>query len=177
MDGWEGRWLPKEWYYRRQPTKLLGEGLFRAGNRLLGAVHPGLAQRRSTRFKNYPDARSLADKVISLIENRDSTRPFFIWTHFMDTHSPYVSGHGRKWYEHTGDHLAALGYPTDLDPSLSFDGKPKRQEDEAVFSALYDAALRSTDAEIGRIIDALDRLGLHDDTLVVISGGPRRGTG
>jgi arylsulfatase A-like enzyme len=88
----------------------------------------------------------------------------------MDTHSPYVSGPGLKWYEHTPDHLAALDYPRDLDPSVSFDGKPKCKEDEAVLSALYDASLRSTDAEIGRIVDALDRLGVHDDTVVVISG-------
>ncbi len=170
MDAWGGRWLPKEWYYCRQPTKLVGEGLFRAGNRLLGAVRPGLARRRSTRFKNYPDARSLADKVISLMENRDATRPFFIWTHFMDTHSPYVSGAGLKWYEDTPGHLAALGYRPDFDPSVTFHGKPECTEDEVAVSALYDAALRSTDAEIGRIVDALDRLGLRDDTLVVISG-------
>ena len=170
LDNWSQSWLPKEWYYHRKPTRLLGEGLFRTGNRILGMVNPGMARRRGTRFKIYPDAHSLANKVISKIENRDTSKPFFIWTHFMDTHTPYVAGPGRKWYEHTPEYLAALGYPSDIDPTVTFDGKPKRKEDEPAFSALYDAAVRSTDEEIGRIVDALDRFGLREDTLIVISG-------
>lgn len=167
---WMGRWLPREWYYYREPSKLLSKGLHEVGHRILAPFNAKSARGRKNRFKIYPDARSLADKVISLMGERDRSRPFFIWTHFMDTHAPYVSGPGRKWYRHTPEYLAALGYPRDLDPSIPFDGKPQREEDKTAFSALYDAALRSTDEEIGRIIDALDRLGLRDNTLVVVAG-------
>jgi arylsulfatase A-like enzyme len=169
-DDWMQRWLPREWYYCRKPAKLIGEGLFRAGNGLLGRFDPALARARKNRFKILPDARSLANKVVSLLERSDSSRPFFIWTHFMDTHAPYVSGHGRKWYRETPKHLTALGHSSDCDPSLTFEGKPKTDAEKAATSALYDAAVHSTDEAIGLIVDALDRLGLRENTIVAISG-------
>ena len=167
---WMQRWLPREWYYCRRRTKLAAEGMFRSVNKVLSLVDPALARTRNHRFKVYPDAASIADKVISLMETRDPSRPFFMWTHFMDTHAPYVSGAGRHWYRQTPDYLEALGYPRDLDPGLTFIGKPRQPEEEAVFSALYDASIRSSDQAIGRIVDGLDRLGLRNDTLVVITG-------
>jgi len=142
---WMNRWLVREWRYCRKPSRLIAELFFRAGNLLLGWVNAKWARARQNRFKIYPDAHSLADKVIGLLEQRDKTKPFFIWTHFMDTHHPYVSGPGRKWYRHTPRLLEALGYSPDIDPSLSFDGKPKRKQDDDAFSALYDCAVRSTD--------------------------------
>ena len=163
-------WLPAEWYYLRRPSRLIGEALHRFGNRLLQPFAPRLARARNHRFKNYVDASALADKIIKTLESVDRSQPFCLWTHFMDTHAPYVSGAGRGWYRQTPDYLSALGHRTNYGPGMVFDLKPQRPEDGDGFSALYDAAVLSTDREIGRIIDALDRLGLRDDTLVVISG-------
>lgn len=165
---WMDRWILKETYYCRDAMKLASELIFRAGNKIVGAFNSQLARLRKNRFKVYPDANSIANKVISELENHQGDEPFFIWTHFMDTHSPFVSGAGRKGYKETPIFLKDLGYPDDLDPSLAFDGKPKRPEDGPVHSALYDAAVRSTDKEIGRIVDALERLDLCEDTLVVV---------
>lgn len=75
---WMKRWLPGEWYYLRKPSKLVGEGLFRAANRIIGLFDPSLARARNNRFKNYTDARALGDKVISLLEGHDGDEPFFI---------------------------------------------------------------------------------------------------
>lgn len=169
-ERWMQKWLPAEWYYRRRPRKLVGEAVHRLGNRMLRPFAPGLARARDHRFKNYVDAASLADKIIKTLETVDRSRPFCLWTHFMDTHVPYVSGRGRTWYRQTPEYLRALGYRTDFGPGVVFDLKPRRPEDGEAFSALYDAAVLSTDREIGRIINALDRLGLRDDTLIVVSG-------
>lgn len=169
-EDWMRRWLPGEWYYFRKPSKLASEGLFRAASRLIGLFDPSLARARNSRFKNYTDARALSDKIISILQGYDGDAPFFIWTHFMEAHAPYVSGPGRKWYRHTPRYLRDLGYSDGLDPSLSLMGKPERREDELVFSALYDGALRYIDEEIGRIVDALDRLGLRESTLIAVSG-------
>lgn len=169
-EEWMNQWLPHEWRHYRTPWKLITEASFRTANAFLAKINAVWARNRLNRFKVYPDARSLADKVISLLENRNHDKPFLIWTHFMDTHLPYVSGPGRKWYKHTPRYLKALGYSNDINPSTPFDGKPKRKEDGATFSALYDAAVLSTDEEIGRIVDAVDRLNLKDDTLIVIAG-------
>jgi len=169
-ERWMQMWLPAEWYYLRRRGRLVEEAVHRLGNRLLRPFAPRLARARDHRFKNYVDAAALADRLIKTLETVDRSRPFCLWTHFMDTHVPYVSGRGRTWYRQTPEYLRALGHRADHGPGVVFDLKPRRLEDEAAFAALYDAAVLATDREIGRVIDALDRLGLRDDTLVVISG-------
>jgi len=167
---WMQRWLPREWYYTRHLWKLAHEAVSRARNAIVKVFNPRLAQSLSQSFKIYPDAGSLVDKVISLLEDWDGKQPFFLWTQFADTHAPYVSGSGRQWHRKTPSYLKDLGHDPSYPPAMTFDGTPKRPVDEPAFSALYDAALRYTDEEIGRLVDALDRLGLRDNTIIVVSG-------
>lgn len=164
-------WLAQEWRYRRAPAKLASELVFRAGNRLVALLDARLAGMREARFKHYVDAPTLADKTISLIRDRNQEKPFLLWAHFMDTHVPYVSGRGRQWYRQTPGYLARLGYPPDLDPALNFrHERPREPADQETVSALYDAAVLSTDEQIGRIVVALDEMGLSEDTIVAICG-------
>ena len=165
------QWLIREWYYCRSFRKLISEGLFRLVNNVVRRFDAPRARMRENRFKLCADASSLADKVISQLEERDTSRPFFIWAHFKDTHHPYVSGKGKKWYEETPDFLEQIGYSRHIDPGATFAGKkPKTSEESQIYSALYDAAVRSTDREIGRIADTIERLGLSDNTLIAICG-------
>ncbi len=170
MDTWDHRWLPKEWRACRTPGKLVSEAAFRAGNAPLAMLDPSAAALRRARFRYYPDAHSLAGRIVNQLENHSGDNPFFIWTHFMDTHAPYVSGHGKRWYRDTRRYLQHLGYGNGIDPAAALKRKPKTDDDAAAIRALYDAAVHSTDEAIGIIIDALDRTGLRDNTLVVISG-------
>ncbi len=83
-----------------------------------------------------------------LREQREPERPFFLFVHYMDPHSPYLA---------PGEH--ALHYveaEADLDP----------QEQQR---RLYDAEIAYTDAEIGRLLDALEETGLAGNTLVVVT--------
>ena len=169
-EDWMKRWLPREWRYYRKKSKLITQGLHELGNRAIGLFNPPLARARRQRFKIYPDSPSLADKIISTLESHKGEKPFCLWVHFYDTHMPYVSGRGRYWYRQTPDYLEKLGYPRDLDPTITFTNKPRRREDWDLWSALYDTAVLTIDEEIGRIIASLDRLELRDNTLVVIAG-------
>ena len=164
-------WMVADWYYSRTPAKLIREAAFRLTNRLLGFVDPRRAALRANRIRLAVDAHAIARKVTRQLHNRDPDRPFFIWAHFKDTHRPYVSGPGRQWYKHTPAYLDALGYARDLDPAAVFRTEsPRTEEQWATASALYDAALRSTDEAMGRILDAVEGLGLGDNTVVCICG-------
>jgi len=80
-----------------------------------------------------------------LRERRDPERPFFLFVHFFDPHSPYeppARNAGR------------------------FDGAEDEVEREV---AAYDAEIAFTDAAIAELLDALDELGLADDTLLVVT--------
>ncbi len=165
------QWLAAEWRHSRRPAKLIGEATFRLFNYLLGMVDPRLAGMRVNRFRLSVDAHAIAANVVGQLNRRSREKPFFIWAHFKDTHQPFVSGPGKKWYRHTPDYLAALGHRRDLDPSMVFrTPNPRTEEEWYAVSALYDAAVRSTDEAIGRILDALDEQGLADSTVVAICG-------
>ena len=167
---WSNQWLIRDWFYMRRPEQLIKEATHRASNKILKYFAPALSKARKNRFKHYVDAASLADRVIHSLEMHDTEKPFCIWTHFMDTHIPYVSGRGRYWYKKTPEYLKKLGHNIGYSPAMTFDLKPQCPEDKEGFSALYDASILSTDTEIGRIVDALERLGLREKTLIAISG-------
>lgn len=163
-------WLGREWRYARRWTKLAGQAAFALGNRVLGMVDPGLASLRHMRFKRYVDSGALADRVIRIMGEHRGDKPFFIWTHMIDTHVPYCPGRGRRWYRETPDYLDKLGHGRDHDVSVAVMGRPQTPRQWATWSALYDAAVLYVDEQIGRILEALDGLGFSDDTLVVVCG-------
>jgi arylsulfatase A-like enzyme len=164
-------WLSGEWRLCRPLSRLAGEAAFRLVNRFVSMVNPSLATARSARFRQYVDAGALADKTIAELRKAPRDKPFLIWCHFMDTHVPYVSGYGRKWYRQTSDYLERLGYPRTNDAALVFrDTRAQQPEIQAKSAALYDAAVRWTDEQIGRIIDVLDESGMGEDTIVMVCG-------
>ena len=164
-------WIAADWRYSRTPGKLIGEAVSRLGNRILGVVSASRAVARANRFRMSIDAHAIADKIVRQLRDRPREKPFFIWAHFKDTHMPYVSGPGRHWYRHTPRYLEMLGYPPGLDPLATFAPRhPRTAEERATVSALYDAAIRSTDEAIGKILDTLDSLDLAGDTVVGICG-------
>jgi arylsulfatase A-like enzyme len=164
-------WLAREWRLCRPLRRLVGEAAFRLVNHAVRMVNPSLASARAARFRQYVDAGALADKTIAELREAPRDMPFLIWCHFMDTHVPYVSGHGRKWYRQTSDYLERLGYPGTKDAALVFRDPRSQQPDiQKKSAALYDAAVHWTDEQIGRIIDALDEMDLAEDTIVMVCG-------
>ncbi len=167
---WMNVWLPGEWRYRRKFSKLAKEALFRFSNKVGHFFRLAWATDRQYRHKIYPDAHSLADKVIAQIKKRPADQPFFIWTHLVDTHTPYITGHGPKWYKQTPDRLKKLGHSPELNPFCAFKGRPDTDEEWAAYSALYDAAIHNTDEQIGRVVTAVEEMGLAENTIIVVCG-------
>lgn len=168
---WMQRWLPLDWYYARRKSKLASELLHRIGNKALSFINADLAAARSKRFKVYTDAASVVDRGLDIIrESAASGEPFFLWTHFLDTHLPYVSGRGRDWYKQTPGYLKDLGYDPKIPPAAAFKPAPDSDSEAHAFSALYDAALRYTDDHIGRVINLVKELGLEDNTIFAVAG-------
>jgi iduronate 2-sulfatase len=116
------------------------------------------------------DGIGAAEAVELLEQNRD--RPFFLAVGFYRPHTPYVSP--KKYFEM---------YPPEripLPPPDQRTGAPRpayasshpeqdRMTDEQRREAIraYFAAITFMDAQVGRVIDALDRLRLRDNTVVV----------
>jgi arylsulfatase A-like enzyme len=89
------------------------------------------------------------ERVLAWLEkDGDESRPFFLFVHYFDPHAPYVPP----------SELASRFPPAD-GPSPGLRAQVAR----------YDAEIAFADQQVGRLLAALDRLGLAADTLVAIT--------
>lgn len=92
--------------------------------------------------------------------------PFFLFVHFWDVHYDYDPPES-YWRRFDPDWDGDLD-PRDYiqNPAVHADMDPR---DLAHVVARYDGEIRWTDEHVGMLLDALDRKGLADDTLVVVT--------
>ncbi len=97
--------------------------------------------------------------------SRDDERPLFAYLHSVDPHSPYapIPPYDALAREHPG----SLD-PKDYGPGFfNRDRRAGETKEIAHLRGLYEGEVRYTDAQFGRFLDLLRRLGLYDDSLIV----------
>jgi arylsulfatase A-like enzyme len=94
-------------------------------------------------------ADATTQRAVAWLEaERDRSRPFFLFVHYMDPHTPWVAPQEFVSRFRT--------------PDLPADGV-------SGLIARYDAELAFTDHQLGELLAALERLGLGEDTLVAVT--------
>lgn len=116
----------------------------------------------------------VADETIRMLE-RHRTGPFFIGCGFYRPHVPDVAT--QSWYDlypmdrihlpHEPDHMASVPAPAITARPPNY-GLP--EEKLRIFTRAYYAAVSFVDSQVGRVVDALDRLGLANNTVIVLFG-------
>ena len=92
---------------------------------------------------------------------------FFLWIHYMDTHTPYVPAPKHVRAVTDGRKGAAGMFGAHLRAGLG------RGVSDRTLDALWDlylGAAHQVDASVGRLLDALERRGLREETAVVVAG-------
>lgn len=118
-----------------------------------------------------------ATEAIELLEKfKREKRPFFLGVGFFRPHTPYVAP--KKWfdlYPTAKIELPALG-PDDKTrtPAAAYASARKGQDaagDDLKRDAIqaYHASTSFIDAQVGRVVGALERLGLADNTIIVFT--------
>lgn len=103
-------------------------------------------------------------RVRKFIDESDGGRPFFIYVHYMDPHGVYTPPaeyvRGNDYLRKAALELLAfkVGAVTDY-----------RDVDAEVLRTLYLGEVAYVDAALGEILTALDRSGLRDDTIIIIT--------
>jgi arylsulfatase A-like enzyme len=106
----------------------------------------------------------LNTKIIPWIE-RNAERPFFLFVHYFDVHydydppSPYDTMFDD---DYVGPDLRRYSHNPAIHPNM-----PERHLQHLI--ALYDGEIRLTDTVLGEVIDAIDRAGVGDDTLIIVT--------
>lgn len=103
-------------------------------------------------------------------------KPFFLAVGFYRPHTPYVAP--KPWFEkHPLDTVTLPHVPADHDAKIppGAIGSRKKEQDRLVGELgrealqAYRASVSFVDAQVGIVVDALDRLGLSDDTVMVFT--------
>jgi arylsulfatase len=116
-------------------------------------------------------ADGLTDAALRwLREERDPARPFFLWVHYMDPHSPYLPPESwrLRGYEHAEPHL--------VDPERLAKNNIQREEAEAgeqvdalISRDAYDEEIAFTDHHIGRLLAAFDAASSRESSLALLT--------
>ncbi|MEF8782783.1 MAG: sulfatase-like hydrolase/transferase [Haloarculaceae archaeon] len=124
--------------------------------------------RRGTDSLPFTDTSRLLDVergATEFLQGADS--PFFLWIHYMDTHTPYVPA-PRHLREITDDQLSTHRLlRAHLRTGL---GRDVGEQTLADLRALYRGAVRQVDASIGRLRGALSEAGIADETALIVAG-------
>ncbi|MFC1561108.1 sulfatase-like hydrolase/transferase [Candidatus Latescibacterota bacterium] len=123
-------------------------------------------------------AEVYGDAAVKYLENYDEDKPFFMYVAFQTPHDPRVMPRHYRYMYDSGD---VTLWPN-FRPSHPFDPGDANHRDEmlehwprtpeAIRNHIIDyyAMITHTDAQIGRIIDALKKSGKYDDTIIVFAG-------
>jgi arylsulfatase A-like enzyme len=119
-------------------------------------------------LRRFPTAEAIVDRALSWIESSEK-KPFFLWLHLMDPHSPYYPSvpayrelTGRKVSANRARYLNEFWNRSDLAPA-----QLKKKKDSIV--ELYDSGIRSVDGQIARLVSRLKESGAWDDCTLALT--------
>jgi len=100
-----------------------------------------------------------------LCKNRD--RPFFAWIHAWDVHFPYMDRppFNRKFIKHR----AQIVLDASVRHQINSGERVLSDEEREFLEGLYDGAISYVDELTGALVQELDRAGLFENTLLVIT--------
>ena len=135
-------------------------------------------------FKTYVNTRDYGGKegrsmaslrrlAFPILKDLREKKPFFLFLHPWDTHSPYRARPGFNEAFSDGDptdRVDLSGNPMGCDKFRVFvPGEDVDEEDMRYTLAIYDGAVKEVDHEFSGLLDDVDDLGLLEDTTVIFT--------
>ena len=108
---------------------------------------------------------------------RDRSRPFFLALGFYRPHTPYVAPQTPYFDQHPEAAMPLVAGVAEDQADIPGAALASRNPEEAMMTdgqrravrQAYNASISFLDAQVGRVLDALDTLGLADETIVVFT--------
>ena len=128
-------------------------------------------------FANYMTPDVVTGQVMERLKHRsDDEKPFVIFAFYSCTHLPYKTPreYAELWGDpnYHGDHTHQLALNVDefignVDIGKKWERLPKEDVDQII--SLYDGCARMFDDNVGKIVKALDKSNLKDNTIVLVT--------
>jgi iduronate 2-sulfatase len=107
---------------------------------------------------------------------KDRSRPFFLAVGFFRPHTPYVSPQAYFDMHPAKDMPVVAGVKenrADIPPAALMSGHPEQDtmsdDQRRQARQAYAASISFMDAQVGKVVDTLDKLGLSNDTIIVFT--------
>jgi len=119
-----------------------------------------------------------SDEAIRFLDTHPKDSPFFLYVSYTAPHDPRMAPQEFQNLYPTG----SIPLPPNFLPEHPFDngemkvrdenlaGFPRRKEDIAEHLSAYYAMISHLDAQIGRVLDTLEKTGRERDTIVIFAG-------
>jgi arylsulfatase A-like enzyme len=114
-------------------------------------------------------AKHLTDAALGFLDQEAGKgKPFFLYLHYMDSHSPYKAP--EPWYsKYKGTYTGPFdGAHAPIEQAIK-SGNIPTAADWAHLKALYDGELAYFDSQLQRVFDAIAAKGLASNTIVVLT--------
>lgn len=123
--------------------------------------------------EDQPDGVNVTE-ALRVLENHHD-KPFFLALGIHKPHDPFVAP--RRYFDlYPEDSVRLADEPADRSPQVRLaipnhrDFADFTDRERREFKRAYHACVSYADAQIGRVLDALDRHALWDDTIVILAG-------
>lgn len=127
----------------------------------------GFEQGFDVYFEESWDARGIRWRAQDWLDERDRSRPFFLYLHFLDAHWPYdiPDEAATRWASAEGVEFFRQKGLSDAINHGEIQLAPEQLDD---LLALYDGAIRHIDEELGRLFLKLEREGEFGNTVICV---------
>jgi len=147
-----------------------------------GQGHKDLMEFVAQRDADLPDGLMARQAVEKLRELKDGQKPFFLGLGFFKPHLPFVATRG-DWEAVNSRDIPPPPAPEKIDSAYwhrsgefyKYDApfpktNPLAKRHQIHARKAYLACVRYVDRQVGKVLDALDRLDLRDSTVVIVWG-------
>jgi arylsulfatase A-like enzyme len=114
----------------------------------------------------YTDAETLTDRALETLQGMPAEEPVFLWVHYMDVHHPYLPPEGCQ--REFRDSPIPERHAVQLRRKMLEAPDEVTDDERQQLVDLYDAEIRYTDREIGRLLEGVERA-RPDDPVVVVT--------
>jgi arylsulfatase A-like enzyme/4-amino-4-deoxy-L-arabinose transferase-like glycosyltransferase len=126
---------------------------------------PGMGEMHDQLTPYDRPGNEVTDIALKWLRNLKN-KPFFLWLHYFDPHSPYSPPHPYgPMFSH---YYSSKGTPVDV-LGMQRRGVPFDLNDYNMFHGLYDGEIRFADYQMGRVFRYLERIGYLENTIIVLT--------